>query len=94
MLKKSKATIRQAYWCVVSGNELWLADGEVPFGSAEQFSLPAEQAIQVGEFEGHPVMWLNDADLDGERELTCCANCFTCQKLCFINSRKRFNMAT
>ncbi len=70
MLKKSKATIRQAYWCVVSGNELWLADGDVPFGSAEQFSLPAEQAIQVGEFEGHPVMWLNDADLDGERELT------------------------
>ncbi|AYV23046.1 MULTISPECIES: NAD(+) diphosphatase [Vibrio] len=70
MLKKSENHIHQAYWCVVSGNELWLVDGEVPQGSAEQFQLPAAQAIQVGEFEGTPVMWLNDADLDGERPLT------------------------
>ncbi|GAL24147.1 NADH pyrophosphatase [Vibrio variabilis] len=70
MLKKSEKVIRQAYWCVVSGNELWLADGDVPLGSAEQFSLPAHQAIKVGEFDGKPVMWLNDADLEGERVLT------------------------
>ncbi|MGR5221018.1 NAD(+) diphosphatase [Vibrio parahaemolyticus] len=70
MLKKSEKHNRQAYWCVVSGNDLWLVDGKVPLGSAAQFALPQAQAIQVGEFEGVPVMWLNDADLDGERELT------------------------
>ncbi|MFA0088613.1 NAD(+) diphosphatase [Vibrio sp. E150_011] len=70
MLKKSEETIHPAYWCVVAGSELWLQDGQIPFGLAETFSLPASQAIQIGEYQGAPVMWINDADVDGCRELT------------------------
>ncbi|MCL9777495.1 NAD(+) diphosphatase [Vibrio methylphosphonaticus] len=70
MLKKSDGIISPAYWCVVAGSELWLLDGELPFGSAAEFSLPASLAIKVGEYEGVPLMWINDAELDDRRALT------------------------
>ncbi|MCJ2378761.1 NAD(+) diphosphatase [Vibrio sp. ZSDZ34] len=70
MLKKSNQPIREAYWCVVSGSEVWLEQDMLPKGSAIEHSLDVEQAIEVGRYQGIPVMWLNDADLDGEREWT------------------------
>jgi NAD+ diphosphatase len=68
MLRNSD--INDAYWCVVSGSELWTVDGKIPFGSAQQFSLSTDDAIEVARHNGYPVYWLNEADLDGSYELT------------------------
>lgn len=68
MLRNSD--INDAYWCVVSGSELWTVDGQIPFGSARQFSLPIDDAIEVTQYEGHPVYWLNESELEQTYELT------------------------
>lgn len=61
--------IKMAYWCVVSGSDLWTINGSLPFGSAEQWSLPREQAIEIGTYNGHSIFWLNHADIDVEIEM-------------------------
>ncbi len=68
MLKNSDTKI--AYWCVVSGSEIWTINGELPLGSAGEYSLPLEKAVVVDSCDGYPVMWVNYADLDDEREMT------------------------
>ncbi|RQW61129.1 NAD(+) diphosphatase [Vibrio viridaestus] len=68
MLKKSDTN--DAYWCVVSGSELWTVDGQIPFGSAKQLSLPIEDAIEVGRVNHCPVYWLNESELEGQYEMT------------------------
>ncbi|MDW6002101.1 NAD(+) diphosphatase [Vibrio mangrovi] len=62
MLKNSD--VRNAYWCVVSGTDLWTVDNMLPFGSAHQLSLPEDKAIKLTDYDGHPVFWLNEADLE------------------------------
>ena len=65
MLRKGDVNrVINAYWCIVAGSDIWLMDGAVPFGSAEQLSLPVTSARPIGEYSGSPVMWLNLADLD------------------------------
>lgn len=68
MLKNSD--LKSAYWCVVSGSELWTIDGALPFGTAKQFDLPTSSAIKVDQFKGHPVYWINLSDVDQDLELT------------------------
>lgn len=68
MLQNSDAN--DAYWCVVSGSELWTVDGSLPFGSAKKLALPAEHAIQISTHRGIPVYWLNDADVEQDLRLT------------------------
>ncbi|MCG7498951.1 NAD(+) diphosphatase [Vibrio sp. Of7-15] len=48
------------YWCVVDGSALWLEEGLLPLGSAEEFSFPVEQAVIIGKYKDHAVAWLND----------------------------------
>ncbi|QXO17175.1 NAD(+) diphosphatase [Vibrio ostreae] len=67
MLKNSDA--KNAYWCVVSGSEIWTVDGTLPFGTADQWDLPTESAIEIDRYQGLPVYWLNAADLDRDLEL-------------------------
>jgi len=70
MLKNSdKKKSRQAYWIIVNGSDVWCPEGQIPFGYAEQFELPADKAICVGNYDSKPVMWLNDADIEQELEL-------------------------
>ncbi|WP_260261289.1 NAD(+) diphosphatase [Vibrio intestinalis] len=65
MLKKGDIIRTQdAYWCVVSGSDVWLDNGALPFGSAEAFNLPEQQAICVGTYQDKPVMWLNDEQVE------------------------------
>lgn len=47
----------QGWWIVSQQSKLWLPNGELPFGSAQQFSLRGLLARQIGEWEGAPV-WL------------------------------------
>ncbi len=68
MLKNSD--LKSAYWCVVSGSELWTIDGALPFGTAKQFDLPTSSAIEVDRFKGDPVYWINFSDVDQDLELT------------------------
>ena len=60
MLRKGEVNrTKNAHWCVVSGSDVWLVDGAIPFGSAEQYSLPRGNERQIGEYQGAPVMWIN-----------------------------------
>ncbi len=68
MLKNSD--LKSAYWCVVSGSELWTIDGALPFGTAKQFDLPTSAAIEVDQFEGNSVYWINFSEVDQDLELT------------------------
>ncbi|MCE0493501.1 NAD(+) diphosphatase [Vibrio salinus] len=68
MLRNSDTN--DAYWCVVSGSELWTVEGEIPFGSAQQYSLSSEDAIEVARYKGYPVYWLNESELEQTYELT------------------------
>ncbi len=45
-----KSDGKNAYWCVVSGSDLWLVDGLIPHDSAEQWDLPQEKAILVDRY--------------------------------------------
>ncbi|CAM3785210.1 NADH pyrophosphatase [Vibrio aerogenes CECT 7868] len=67
MLKNSDT--RNAYWCVVSGSSLWTVEDTLPFGTGQQFGLPAEEAILIGEYKNHPVYWLNEEELDSSFEM-------------------------
>ena len=67
MLKNSDE--KNAYWCVVSGTEVWSVDGDIPFGTAEQFQLPVSQAVQIGSYQDSPVYWLNADELETVPEL-------------------------
>lgn len=76
MLRKGDVKrVENAHWCVVSGSDVWLVDGAVPFGSAEQLALPEAGARQIGEYQNHPVMWLNLADLDHDLPMTSLREC-------------------
>jgi NAD+ diphosphatase len=67
MLKKSKLD-SVGYWLVVNGSDLWIVEDNIPIGSASELNLPAEKAVEIGRYDGMPVFWVNDADV--ERELS------------------------
>ncbi|OIQ24183.1 NAD(+) diphosphatase [uncultured Vibrio sp.] len=76
MLKKgNNSNSVQAYWCVVSGSDVWLVDNTLPFGSADELALPADKSIKVGKYKGFPVMWINDVDIAVDLELTSLREC-------------------
>ncbi|MDN3696445.1 NAD(+) diphosphatase [Vibrio cortegadensis] len=70
MLKKSDKGTSDVYWCIVLGSDLWVVDGTLPLGSASELGLPYEKAVNIGTYQGIPVMWLNDADVDCRYPLT------------------------
>ena len=43
------------WWVISHEGKLWLPEGELPFGSATQFSLTGKTARQIGEWQGEPV---------------------------------------
>ncbi|EKO3793551.1 NAD(+) diphosphatase [Vibrio metschnikovii] len=64
MLENSDA--KAAYWCVVSGSEIWTIDGSIPFGCAQQWRLPIEYAVLIGEYNQAPVYWINAQEIADE----------------------------
>lgn len=58
-----------AYWIVVNNSELWLVDSSVPVGSAASLGLQADKAVCIGQYQGLPVMWINEADIDANLPL-------------------------
>lgn len=67
--------LHRAYWCVVSGSEIWLQKGELPIGNAQELCFPSEKAVCVGHYQGLPVMWLNEQDVDHRLPLTSLREC-------------------
>lgn len=85
MLRKGDVKrAENAHWCVVSGSEIWLVDGAVPFGSAEQFALPEASARKIGEYQQHPVMWINLADLEQDLPMTSLRDCLHFPETLFL----------
>ncbi|KJY84308.1 NADH pyrophosphatase [Vibrio galatheae] len=85
MLKKGDINrTKNAYWCVVSGSEIWLSSGQLPMGSAQSLDLPYEQAIEIGQWDDLPLMWLNEADVTQELELTSLRDCLHFPQALFL----------
>ncbi|NRB69632.1 MAG: NAD(+) diphosphatase [Vibrio sp.] len=77
-----------AYWCVVSGSEVWLVDNELPCGPAQAFALSEESAVKIGDYNGLPVMWLNAHDLEQSLPLTSLRDCLVlAEPLFFLISK-------
>ncbi len=86
MLKNSD--LKSAYWCVVSGSELWTIDGSIPFGNAQELELPMELAIEIDQIDQHPVYWLNLSDLERDIEMTSLRELLSAdERLFFVASR-------
>ncbi|WP_347368818.1 NAD(+) diphosphatase [Vibrio vulnificus] len=66
---------QKAYWCVVSGSDLWLVDGQLPLATSNELNLVAEKAQQIGSYNNHPVMWLNEADVEQSLEMHSLREC-------------------
>lgn len=76
MLDKSDTNRAQkSYWCVVSGSEVWLVDNAIPYGTAQDLSLPANSAIEIGRYNNAPVLWLNVAEVERDMELVSLREC-------------------
>lgn len=45
------------WWVVSHEQKLWLPKGELPYGTAANFDLVGQRALQIGEWQGEPV-WL------------------------------------
>ncbi|WP_114767885.1 NAD(+) diphosphatase [Vibrio rhodolitus] len=76
MSEKGEVCLEQkAYWCVVSGSDIWLVAGELPLGTAKQFGFDSEKSVCIGEYNALPVVWLNDQDVERELPLTSLREC-------------------
>ncbi len=89
MLKNSDTNrTEDAYWCVVSGSEIWLVDDQLPCGAAQQYSLPEEKAILIGEYQQSPVYWLNAGDVEQDLELVSLRECLVFPQELFLMMSK------
>ncbi|ALM69592.1 NAD(+) diphosphatase [Vibrio vulnificus] len=75
---------QKAYWCVVSGSDLWLVDGQLPLATSNELNLVAEKAQQIGSYNNHPVMWLNEADVEQSLEMHSLRECLHFPELLFL----------
>ncbi|PSW12139.1 NAD(+) diphosphatase [Photobacterium sanctipauli] len=62
MLKKQEL----AYWCLVKDRALYLPNRTLPLVSSDALPIDSKGAIKIGEYQGHPVYWL---DVVGETVL-------------------------
>ena len=65
MLKNEESV----YWCVVEGSDIWFKDGTLPFGCASSLNLKAENAHQIGCYQGKKLVWLNHQDVESTLDL-------------------------
>lgn len=85
MLSKGDVNrMKDAYWCIVSGSDIWLIDGQLPRGLATDYGLPLEQATGIGHYDNTPVFWLNEADISAELELTSLRDCLHFPEALFL----------
>lgn len=85
MLSKGDVNrMKDAYWCIVSGSDIWLIDGQLPRGLATDYGLPLEQATGIGHYDNIPVFWLNEADISAELELTSLRECLHFPEALFL----------
>lgn len=51
-----------AYWLNVKGSGIYLPNGHIPFGTAEQWQYQDKNYLQIDEYKNHPVYLLLDSD--------------------------------
>lgn len=57
MINKKSEVQQEGWWVVTDGKQLWLPQGELPFGTANHYQLAGETSRQIGEWKGKPC-WL------------------------------------
>lgn len=56
-MQREITSVDAGWWVVSHEQKLWLPHGDLPHGSAEQFSLSGSKALLIGEWQGESV-WL------------------------------------
>ncbi|WP_341664179.1 NAD(+) diphosphatase [Vibrio sp.] len=82
--KNDRKPIDTAYWCLVSGSEVWLVNNKLPCGTAKQLSLPQDIGKQIGEYENLPVIWLNADEVEQDHGLTSLRDCLNLPEAIFL----------
>ncbi len=57
MVEYNHMTEQEGWWVCSEGRDLWLPQGQLPYGKAEELGLDAERARKIGEYQGRPC-WL------------------------------------
>lgn len=61
-------SIDAGWWIVSSQQKLWLPEGKLPFGTAEQLGFSHQEARFIGEYRGNPV-WLICSHCQNQSEM-------------------------
>ena len=56
-MERQLVSVDAGWWVVSAENKIWLPNGELPYGTAEQFGLSGSRGSLLGEWQGQPV-WL------------------------------------
>ncbi|MGL4379962.1 MAG: NAD(+) diphosphatase [Vibrio sp.] len=83
-----KSDGKNAYWCVVSGSDIWLVNGQIPYGTAQQWQLPSRHAILVDHYQNAPVYWLNAADVEQDHPLSSLRELLNVDQALFLAASK------
>jgi NAD+ diphosphatase len=85
MLNKSDINrMNDVYVCIVSGSDVWLIDNQLPKGKMSEFGFNEDLAIEIGAYNGSPVVWLNEADIEQRFELTSLRDCLHFEQPLFL----------
>lgn len=77
-----------AYWCVVSGSDIWLEDGKLPYGFASEFEFSDRDVVCIGDYQGVPVMWLNDMEIEARLLMSSLRECLAYPQDLFLLASK------
>ncbi|MDA9556746.1 NAD(+) diphosphatase [Vibrio sp.] len=58
------------YWCIVSGNGIYLENNELPKRSAQSLQLSIDAVTVIDEYLDCPVVWLNDSEIEKQLDFT------------------------
>ncbi|WP_070962688.1 NAD(+) diphosphatase [Vibrio sonorensis] len=75
---------KSAYWCVMSGSDIWLKENRIPFGSNEELGIDSREAILIGEHDQKKVYWINESSLEVELEMSSIRECLHFEQDLFL----------
>ncbi|CAM3942371.1 NAD(+) diphosphatase [Vibrio aquimaris] len=82
--KNDRKPIETAYWCLVSGSEVWLINNKLPCGTAIELSIPQGLGHKIGEYKNLPVIWLNADEVEQNLHLTPLRECLSLPESVFL----------
>ncbi|MGE9553443.1 NAD(+) diphosphatase [Erwinia amylovora] len=60
-MQREISSVDAGWWVVSHEHKLWLPKGQLPYGSAQEFSLSGSKGSLIGEWQGEPVRLICDS---------------------------------